>query len=218
MIKKFTLLGLLLLAPISSTFASEWLCSGFFINSDGYIGTAAHCTKPNTKYTVIYKHTKYVAEAVAIDKKDDVAILKINAKTPYYILNPYVNDDKQVYTLGYPIPEQRGFDLKISSGHYLYEMDGSFLITNASTCEGNSGGPTVNSSNEVVGVLTIGLDSAPCSYYAGSVKIQYLINLAFSHGVPLEISYIQGPIYDKDTIYTNDLDKTPIIFGENLHE
>ncbi len=215
MIKNILLMSLFYLCFCSSVFAESWLCSGFFISPNGYLGTAAHCTEQNAKYTVIVNHKKYDANVIGVDKQNDVAILKIDAITDYYTINPMQQLEKTIYVLGYPLPEEKGFNLKISKGFYLFTKE-PFLVTTAYTCEGNSGGPTVNANNDLIGVLTVGFGSSPCSIMTGSVKSIYLIQLALKYHVPFLTTFNIVPhISITDSIYNKDLDKTPIVFGEN---
>ncbi len=153
------------------------LGSGFIISSDGYVVTNNHVVDHATDVTLTLEGGKTVpAKIIGVDKKTDLALLKITEKATY----PYVQfSDKAprigdwVLAVGNPfglggtvtagIVSARGRD--IGAGPY-----DDFLQIDAPVNRGNSGGPTFNNSGEVVGVNT-----AIFSPSGGSVGIGFAI-------------------------------------------
>lgn len=208
---------LTLLLTTSSFAGKAWICSSFYINGDGYLATASHCVEGAKILTVVGQDRQYrEAVLVAEDLVNDVAIIKVKGKSPdYYDIGLIPNEDKVVYILGYPIPETRGWNLKSKKGYVDRSFDGYYRIRGG-TCEGNSGGPVVNSSNNVIGVLTFGYGSSPCAYYVGAQKIQHVLKLARQEGVEITIR-IKDPVRLFSSEQSLDLDtaKTPILYGSS---
>ncbi len=192
---------------------SDWsyLCSGFFITTDGYIGTAAHCVTDKMSLSVEYKNQTYTAILIDVDKRHDVALYKISAlHTPALPIGLPAKVGDAVFILGYPIPSWLGYKLKIRTGH-VSRIALEAYITNASSCQGNSGGPVVNSKNQVIGILTAGFGSTPCSNLTYVVKIYYLEQLAKKHSIEL---YREIRLLDigKEKIYNSNIDSVVIIY------
>lgn len=202
----------------SNVFAgkSYWTCSSFFINKDGYLGTAGHCVEGSKNLYVIIDNDMYPAEVVVADYQNDVAIIKIDRKTPKYLdLALAPNDDQIIYILGYPLPDVRGWNLKVKKGRVV-DSDGGYYTAEGGSCQGNSGGAVVNSSNNVVGVLTFGVGSSPCAYYVGIQKIRHLIVLAQIYDVRVTIPVASSArIYNTKTILDLDIKRVPILLGNN---
>ncbi|MCC2096336.1 MAG: Do family serine endopeptidase [Hyphomicrobiales bacterium] len=151
--------------------------SGFIISEDGYVVTNNHVVKNARKVQLTFDGGKTVeAHVVGTDEKTDLALLKINEGGKYKYVTfakklPRVGD--WVVAVGNPfglggtvtagIVSARGRD--IGSGPY-----DDFLQIDAPVNRGNSGGPTFNSSGEVVGVNT-----AIYSPSGGSVGIGFAI-------------------------------------------
>ncbi len=151
--------------------------SGFIISSDGYIVTNNHVIDDGQQITVILDSgRKYKAKKIGVDRKTDLALLKIEGKKPF----PYVRFSNKeaevgdwVVAVGNPfglggtvtvgVVSARGRD--IGQGNY-----DDFLQIDAPINKGNSGGPTFNLKGEVVGVNT-----AIFSNSGGSVGIGFAI-------------------------------------------
>ncbi|MCI4678776.1 Do family serine endopeptidase [Rhodoblastus acidophilus] len=155
----------------------EALGSGFIISSDGYVVTNNHVVNDATDVKITLQGGKVVpAKIVGVDKKTDLALLKITAPGTY----PYVQFSNTmprvgdwVIAVGNPfglggtvtagIVSARGRD--IGSGPY-----DDYLQIDAPVNRGNSGGPTFNEKGEVVGINT-----AIYSPSGGSVGIGFAI-------------------------------------------
>jgi serine protease Do len=153
------------------------LGSGFIISSDGYVVTNNHVVDSATEVTLTLEGGKTVpAKIIGVDKKTDLALLKITEAGPYPYVQfsdaaPRVGD--WVVAVGNPfglggsvtagIVSARGRD--IGSGPY-----DDYLQIDAPVNRGNSGGPTFNNRGEVVGVNT-----AIYSPSGGSVGIGFAI-------------------------------------------
>jgi len=154
------------------------LGSGFIIDAAGYVVTNNHVIEGADEITVILDGgTSMTATLVGRDDKTDLALLKINPKTPLPIAKMGDSDKSRVgewvMAIGDPfglggtvttgIVSARNRD--INSGSY-----DDFIQTDAPINRGNSGGPLFNMYGEVIGI-----NSAIYSPTGGSVGIGFAI-------------------------------------------
>lgn len=159
------------------------LGSGFVISDNGYVVTNNHVIAEADEITVtLHDDTKLEAKLIGRDPKTDLALLKVEPKSPLVAV-PFGDSGKTrvgdwVVAIGNPfglggtvtagIVSARQRD--INSGPY-----DDFIQTDASINRGNSGGPMFNLEGEVIGINT-----AIFSPSGGSVGIGFAIpaNLA----------------------------------------
>lgn len=149
--------------------------SGFIVSDDGYIVTAAHCInikggeiKVRRRVFDRFKNeldAYYTAKICAIDKENDVAIIKIDVKgkVPYLrLLKEYTDNfepTRQIVILGYPFGVSRFDNLSITEGKIVsyQNMEKGRRIINLD-CEakqGNSGSCVIDAeTGRVIGVLS----------------------------------------------------------------
>ena len=135
------------------------LGSGFIISSDGYIVTNRHVVVGDTQLKVrLLDRHEYSAKVIGMDKRTDLALLKINAKNlPTLQLG---NSDKLkvgqwILAIGNPF----GFDYSATQGiisalsrNLPNENYVPFIQTDAAVNPGNSGGPLLDLKGQVIGV------------------------------------------------------------------
>jgi serine protease Do len=134
--------------------------SGFVISADGYILTNAHVVDEAREVTVrMTDRREYRAEVVGIDRRTDVAVLKIDAKElPVVRIGDAsrLKPGEWVIAIGSPF----GFDNTVTAGivsaiaRSLGNPDTytPFIQTDVAVNPGNSGGPLFNMQGEVVGI------------------------------------------------------------------
>jgi serine protease Do len=138
--------------------------SGFIVNKQGYVFTNAHVVEGAdiVKVSLINKKT-YVAKVVGVDKKADVAVLKISAPGEDLPVVAFGDSKKLaigewVMAIGNPFGLQNTVTSGIVSAKGRRDqMQGGdayqdFIQTDAAVNPGNSGGPLVNLKGEVVGI------------------------------------------------------------------
>ena len=138
--------------------------SGFIVNKQGYVFTNAHVVEGAdiVKVSLINKKT-YVAKVVGVDKKADVAVLKIKAPSedlPVVVFgdSKKVGIGEWVLAIGNPFGLQNTVTSGIVSAKgrrdQMQQGDAyqDFIQTDAAVNPGNSGGPLVNLKGEVVGI------------------------------------------------------------------
>lgn len=140
--------------------------SGFIISNDGYIVTNNHVIEGGVTYQVILQSGEdRTAELIGSDKFSDLAILKVDGEMPAVAVlgnSDALRPGETAIAIGSPLGDFKnsvtvgvisatGRSIDTGDG---YQIEG-MLQTDAAINEGNSGGPLVNLSGEVVGVNTM---------------------------------------------------------------
>jgi serine protease Do len=140
---------------------ANYRATAFLIDGKGYLVTNEHVISGSTEvYVSNSKGQDLKATVIYTNKTTDVAILKIEdgrykptGALPYSIRRNNADLGEQIFTLGYPRQEivyNEGY-LSAKTG---YNGDTTSCQVAISANPGNSGGPVVNSSGEVIGILT----------------------------------------------------------------
>ena len=177
---------------------SRGVGSGFIVSPDGYIVTNAHVVDGANEVTVkLTDRREFTAKVIGADKRTDIALLKIEAKSlPALDLSnpPPPRQGEWVVAIGSPF----GFDNSVSAGivsSVHRALPGGqmtpFIQTDVAVNPGNSGGPLLNSAGQVVGVNSqiysrsggyMGLSFAIPAKVAANVAEQLKTNGKVSHG------------------------------------
>ncbi len=158
--------------------------TGFFIDPTGTVFTSYSVGGEASNFTVEFGGKKLPAKQVLVDLRSGLAMLKVDATTPYL---PLGNSDQldmatPVVTIGYPLdlPETpsfgmiAGFDRKYL-GRYFST---THLRVNLPTQRGEAGAPLLNFKGEVVGMLVSSLENNS-SCYALPIKAAEKIHRDF---------------------------------------
>ena len=142
------------------------LGSGFIINNDGRIVTNYHVVSGSQQVEVtLPDQTKYRAEVLVRDRQDDLALIKISPRKKLPVLNLGDSDKLQVGQKVLAIGNPFGLELtlttgvvsslgrKIQGGANEQVLEG-MIQTDAAINSGNSGGPLLDSSGNVIGINT----------------------------------------------------------------
>ncbi len=135
------------------------LGSGFIISQDGYILTNAHVVDSADEVIVkLNDRRQFKAKVIGVDKRSDVALLRIKAKNlPTVVVgdSSRLKVGEWVVAIGSPF----GFDNTVTAG--IVSAKGRalpdenyvpFIQTDVAINPGNSGGPLFNMKGEVVGI------------------------------------------------------------------
>ena len=139
--------------------------SGIIITSDGYIATNSHVVDNSTKtgtMITLFDGSQYLGTVIGIDKKTDLAVVKIDAinLTAAQFANSsdiYVGQD--AFAIGSPGGAKFSHSLtkgtvsalnRVVSGGYV-----RYIQTDAAINPGNSGGALINSDGQVIGMNTL---------------------------------------------------------------
>ena len=158
--------------------------TGFFVSSNGYIVTNHHVIQGANKITVTTQSGEsFQAKVVSKSTATDLALLRIPYQTKNYLTfaNPGSTDTgQQVFTLGYPVSDILGKEVKYTDGSISslsgLQGDATFFQISVPIQPGNSGGPLVNADGDVVGVATA--TAAVEAFYASVGVIPQNVNWA----------------------------------------
>ncbi len=139
--------------------------SGVVLTSDGYIVTNKHVVGSATSFTVVFSDdTTEEATVIGTDNLTDIAVLKVNRTNlkPIDIAqNPSLKVGQIVYAIGNPYGYSWSFtDGSISGLERMVSTSSSSSVipnmiqTNALVNPGNSGGPLLSSSGEMIGLIS----------------------------------------------------------------
>jgi serine protease Do len=133
--------------------------SGFIVSPDGYVLTNAHVIDEAREVTVkLTDRREFTAKVVGIDKRSDVAVLKIDAlNLPVVKLgNPdQLKPGEWVIAIGSPFGFENSVTAGIVSATSRAMPDDNytpFIQTDVAVNPGNSGGPLFNLNGEVIGI------------------------------------------------------------------
>jgi serine protease Do len=165
------------------------LGSGFLISSDGYIVTNDHVAGNASKVVVTLTNgEKYNAEIIGSDPVSDVALLKIKGKNLPYLT--FANSDEVIVgewsiAFGNPfglfdinarptvtVGVVSNVGVSFSQENRIYK---NMIQTDAAISSGNSGGPLLNASGEVIGVNTVIYSTSQSTQGAGSIGIGFAV-------------------------------------------
>ena len=136
--------------------------SGVILTEDGYIATCAHVVEGAKSVKVtLNDDTAYDATIVGTDKRNDIAIIKIDATG----LTPAVVGDSETLTvgseviaIGNPLGELRGTATAgiISATNRTIEVESqtmTLIQTDAAISPGNSGGGLFDATGKLIGIV-----------------------------------------------------------------
>jgi serine protease Do len=131
--------------------------SGFILSADGYVMTNAHVVDgADEVYVNLTDKREYKAKIVGVDKRTDVAVVKIEAvKLPAVTIGDVgrLKVGEWVMAIGTPF----GLDNTVTAGIVSAKARDTgeeirFIQTDVAVNPGNSGGPLINMRGEVVGI------------------------------------------------------------------
>lgn len=168
--------------------------SGFFIDESGLLATNYHVVDGMEAIEVTFVRNgepeSYPASVVMSDKQNDLSILKIESSQftpmssiPYNFTTNVKDTGSEVFTLGYPIADVMGEEVKFTDGKISSKtgIQGDVTVYQISVPiqPGNSGGPLFDNQGNLVGITSSGLNrdyfkSENVNY---AIKSSYLKNL-----------------------------------------
>ncbi len=167
--------------------------SGFFISAKGYFVTNYHVIAEAKQISIrTYDGQIFPAKLVKYDQKNDLAILKIEATTRGIPIenSSVVKRGASLVAVGFPHIDIQGLEPKVTEGIVSslkgIKDDPRFFQISAAVQSGNSGGPLLNSSGNVIGIVSAKLGADLIFKETGdltqnvnyAVKSSYLLLLA----------------------------------------
>lgn len=151
--------------------------TGFIIRSDGYILTNFHLVETTDSPRIIFPdNTSLIGKVFNWDEQTDLAVIKVD-KNDLQSLN-FGDSDKltagqSVIAIGFPylLPGEATVTKGTFSAKRASDFEGiEFIQIDAALNPGNSGGPTINSCGEVIGINTLSISEAEGLGFAISSK------------------------------------------------
>ncbi len=161
--------------------------TGFAITQEGHIVTNYHVIKGGNSIRVKTAKDFLPADIIAADAGNDLAMLKINAKTDCVVFSSARTAQlgQTVFTVGFPMPDVQGFSPKVTkgviSGLKGIKDDVRNYQIDAAVQPGNSGGPLADDRGRVVGVVVARLSDRAIMAEQGIVpqNVNYAVKLAY---------------------------------------
>lgn len=169
--------------------------SGIIITDDGYIATNSHVVDDSKETGVMITlsdGTQYLGTVIGIDKKTDLAVIKIDAdnlKAAQFFDSDSLYVGQDAYAIGNPGGSKFSNSLTkgtvsalnriVSTGYVKY------IQTDAAINPGNSGGALINEDGQVIGMNTIklvGTDYEGMGFAIPSNQVIEIINKLIKYG------------------------------------
>ena len=136
--------------------------TGFFVSKSGHIISNHHVIEGCDKTKLSFKGKEIEADVLAVDKMNDLAILKTNLipSQVYAVATEDASLLEDIIIAGYPLGKSVSAAIKTSKGSVTalagYGDNYSEFQTDAALNKGNSGGPIMNQKGNVIGVAVSG--------------------------------------------------------------
>lgn len=168
----------------------EGLGSGVIFNDEGYIITNNHVAGDAEEVIVtLWDGREYEAEIIGADENTDIAVIKIDAeglKAAEFTFIASAEVGEIVIAVGSPFGLQQTITMGVISakGREITISPETLpmvnlIQTDAAINQGNSGGPLVNSSGQVIGINTIILSPSGASAGIGfAIPSDTVVNIA----------------------------------------
>ncbi len=175
--------------------------TAFFITADGYLLTCAHVVippepksadglldaRPVTRIEVTVAGKTLAAKLVKVDKANDVAVLQVAGTFKPLPLAPSrtAKLGEAICTLGFPNTDIQGVEPKFTTGEINglagIQDDPRHFQISVAVQPGNSGGPLVDSSGNVIGLVSARLADIATLKITGSLpqNVNYALKSSF---------------------------------------
>jgi serine protease Do len=160
----------LFFGPMEDRRAVEGLGSGVILDAAGIIVTNEHVIRGASEIHVVLADGRQLdAEVIGSDADNDLAVLKVSAKTPLPFAKLGISSDlmigETVVAIGSPLGLKKTVTTGVLSalGRSIHNEDrvfNDFIQTDTSINPGNSGGPLLNIDGDVIGINSAIIASA----------------------------------------------------------
>ncbi|MBI9072088.1 MAG: serine protease [Melioribacteraceae bacterium] len=175
--------------------------TGFAISKEGIFITNNHVVEGSKEIKVQILNSIFEADIIATDIKNDLAAIKISDKKfkgfseiPYNMKTVLSNLGTEVFTLGFPLIQTMGEDLKLTNGIISskngYKGSTNSYQVNVAINPGNSGGPLFDKKGNLIGVISARHSEAEnASYAVKSSRLgSFIKRIGFENNISGEIS------------------------------
>ena len=172
--------------------------TGFLINKN-FIATADHVLRMNDRgdvcnsVSIMYRHDEYQTTIADLDPANDIGLLKLSkpiSSTAKIRNDPDLRLGETAINYGFPLSGELSTSAKITSGAVNslagYNNNSAFIQYDAASQFGNSGGPVLDASGNVIGVVSAKLDDADNQLVNFATKSTILEGFLKANKVPFE--------------------------------
>jgi TPR repeat protein len=161
--------------------------TGFFITADGWLVTNAHVVEGGLMVKVVTASGMHPGKIVCQDTSNDLALIKVEGTFDALPVGPSraVKLGQTVATVGFPNTSMQGFSPKLAKGEIssiagVNDDPRQFQIS-VPVQPGNSGGPLVDTSGNVVGIVVGKLNAGAALAVTGALpeNVNYAIKSGF---------------------------------------
>jgi serine protease Do len=146
-------------SPWSAASSPSTIGAGFFLDARGTFVTAAHVVADATRVLVKTSDQQvHVAQLVGVDEDSDIAVLRLavaSSVVPTFGRSAASRPGDWVLAVGEPFGLQRSVVAGIVAGrtrHFAEDEGGFYIQSDMALNPGNSGGPLLNASGEIIGM------------------------------------------------------------------
>jgi len=172
--------------------------TGFLVNKN-FIATADHVLRMNDRgdvcnsVSIMYRHDEYQTTIADLDPANDIGLLKLSkpiSSTAKIRNDPDLRLGETAINYGFPLFGDLSSSAKITSGAVNslagYNNNSAFIQYDAASQFGNSGGPVLDASGNVIGVVSAKLDDAENQLVNFATKSTILEGFLKANKVPFE--------------------------------
>lgn len=157
--------------------ASRSFGTGFFVTTDGYALTNHHVVEDCRTIAMLTDRGALPARVVRNDERNDLALLLVESAAPVafaaFRAAPGIRPGDSVVVPGFPMPSvlQNGLNVTVGNVSALAGVGGNTAVLQmtAPVQPGNSGGPLLDMSGNVVGVIVSKLDALGVAKATGDI-------------------------------------------------
>jgi S1-C subfamily serine protease len=188
-------------SPQQSNKTMKGTGSGFIV-SGKVVATNFHVVDGASKITVTLTtdgvFEEYNARVLSVDKTNDLALVTIKddkfiplKPAPYRIATSASDVGTSVFTMGYPMTNILGEEMKITDGIISsktgFKGSATEYQISAPIQPGNSGGALFDKSGNLIGITNAGLKNESVENVNYAIKTNYLLNLIDSAPIDIEL-------------------------------
>ena len=151
--------------------------TGFFVSSDGHALTNHHVIEDCRQVAMLTDRGPMLARVIRRDERNDLALLRVDGdrKVPFgaFRASPGIRAGDSIVVPGFPLPTvlQNGLNVTVGNVSALAGLGGNtaLLQMTAPVQPGNSGGPLLDMSGNIVGVIVSKLDALGVAKETGDI-------------------------------------------------
>ena len=176
--------------------------TGFAVSASTHVVTNAHVASGCKTLRVLQGSSSAAATLVAVDHDADLALLHTDLRTPTVAVlrsAPPLRVGESVVSFGFPLSGALSREGNLTTGNVSalagLRDDPTYLQMTAPVQPGNSGGPLLDASGHVVGVVTAKLDAVSIAKRTGDIPQN--VNFAIKAQVLRALLQANGVVFDE---------------------